>query len=756
VTPTQHPDDGSGTGTDSFGGGAAGMENLSDTLIADPLLFCLKRIIRWHGLEFNSDAAVAGLPLTAGKLTPQQALRAAHRAGFRARLVKRSLRQLPKAVLPAIVFLKGGRVGTLEVMNGSGELELYLASADPAPNSEAEPGAILRQDYLGYAILLEPGSATPEGDRAQGVNVGSGHRWFWRTMWQFRKHYLQLLPASILVNLFALAMPFFIMLVYDRVVPNDATETLWVLASGVTIIFAFEYLIRLSRGLVMKRAGREIDLVLASTLYDQIMALDLKARPPSSGTLAARIKAYEILREFFMSAAVLAMADVPFSLLMIGVLFYIGGPLAWILVIAALLAIVTSGLLQIPLRAAVSQSAEAGLERQAFISESINGLETIKGANAEGSLQHRFEKMITGSSDVRSHWYALVGTSTTTGFIHLAAVGVVLASVYRVQAGEMSMGAMIACVMLGSRAMAPLSMLAGLMTRLQHVLKSLGGLNEVMKMPRETGDDSHKFLDRAEFRTDFVFDKVAMAYPGQPVPALNDVTLKVSEGERIALLGSMGSGKSTLLRMMAKLYEPTAGMVMLDGVDLAQYHPATIRARIGFLPQDPAIFCGTVRENIALKAPWTSDEDILAAAKMAGLGDFVAQNENGLFAQVGERGLLLSGGQRQALALARSLLGSPQVLLLDEPTASLDQQAERQFVRSLKAYLDADPRRTLIVATHKTSMLDAVDRIVIMSRGKVYASGEKDAVLRKLQENEHAHRADDAPPISAPLQRGAK
>lgn len=714
----------------------------------DVLLECLKRIALWHHMEFNSDAVLAGLPLQEGKLTPPLFLRAARRAGFRVRFCKRALRQMPSSILPAIAFLKGNRAIVIEkVGEGDRGMVAFMPDSTGFELSGEELRTLVKREYSGYVALLHPAAdhAQEAGIHPEFATPDSRRWWFWWTMWQFRHYYLRLLPASLLVNVFALVTPFFIMMVYDRVVPHHSHETLFVLAVGVLLVGLFDYIIRLVRGHVLENAGREMDMVLASTLYEQILAMEMRARPASPGVLAARTKAYEILREFFMSAAMLAMTDVPFALMMIGVTFFIGGQIGWILVVAAVASILVECMVQIPLRRAVINSSESGMNRQAFISETINGMESVKAAHAEGSLQHRLESMISESSeqDTRSHWYSLVGTSSTVALIQLTTVAIVVASVFIVQEGGMSMGGMIACVMLGARALNPLIMVAGLMTRLQQALQALRGLNAVMAMPRETGD-GRKFLQRHTIKTHYQLNQASVTYPSQNQPALDKVSLEIRPGERIGILGRIGSGKSTLLRLLSKLYDPTEGQVLLDGVDIAQYHPAAIRRQIGYLPQDTTIFSGTLRENIVLGCEDATDEQVLTAIRLAGLESFIQQNDRGLHALVGERGVLLSGGQRKSLALARSLVSEPRMLLLDEPSSSMDPETEKKFISGLKKYLESDGDRTLLMTTHKLNMLSLVDRVILLDAGRVVADGPRDSILERLA----GHMQKAAPPTA--------
>lgn len=697
----------------------------------DTLLQCLIRVASWHGINLNLANVMAGMPLGPSRcLTIDLFLRAASRSGFCAKVIQRKIEQIPKAVLPAILLFKNHRSAVLLPSSNKENTDSIIAESFSV--HENNISAEDQREYTGYAILLhrientiKPDLHPDHADRHQRA------RWFWRTLWNFRADYLRLLPASLLVNVFAFALPLFTMMVYNRVVPNSAEETLWVLATGVTAVFTFEYLIRLARGHIIKTSGREMDMTLGSQLFEQLLSIEMKARPASSASLAARAKSYEILREFFVSAALLAITDVPFALLMIGLMFLIGGQIiGWVCVVGVIAAIAVQALIQAPLRRSVVGAAEAGMERQAFIAETINGLESIKASNAEGALQHRYERMVADSSrkDVHSHWFSLLGDSSTKALINFTSIAVVVAAVYEIQSGSITMGSMIACVMLSGRIMAPLAMAAGLMTRLQQTLHALRGLNALMMMPRENGDGRH-FIQQRDFTPRFALNHVTVMYPGQSQPALRDITLTIRSGERVALIGGMGSGKSTLLRVLAKLYEPQSGEILLDDISLTHYHPSVVRGRIGYLPQNSAIFSGSLRDNLTLGMGGFNDEQLMEALRMVGLEAFIQRSRSSLDVQVGEQGCLLSGGQRQAVTLARVLLRKPKMLLLDEPTSSLDFRSEKQFLHSLKKWLDNDPTRSLVMATHKTSTLDLVQRVTVLRDGQLDLDGPTSHVM---------------------------
>lgn len=714
----------------------------------DPLLSCLARVAEWHGVEFNTEVVLAGLPVgPSGKLTVRVFEKAAHAAGFTIQVTKRKLRKLARPILPAILLMKDESVGVL-LPGRSGDIE--YEAMDGSGSVLSGNARALRVAYSGYAILLRRHDdfASVLGVAGELDHAAQRRRWFWSTLWKFRGDYLRLLPASFLVNLFAFALPFFTMLVYNRVVPNSAEETLWVLATGVAAIFLFEYLMRLMRGFVLKESGRELDRVLASDLFLQILSLEMRARPASSGSLAGRAKSYEVLRDFFVSASLLALADVPFAILMTAATFFLGGQvIGWLMIASISITILFQMLIQPALRRSVVGGSESGLERQTLVSETVNGLETVKASNAEGALLAKFERAVTESSrkEVRSHWYSLLGDSTTKAIINLTSIAIVVVSVYQIQKGEMSLGGMIACVMLGGRIMTPLAMAAGLMTRLQQALHALSGLNSMMAMPRETAED-RMFIQKRSFKPTYDFNHVSLSYPGQTMPSIADLSLRIEQGERIALLGRMGSGKSTLLRLMTKIYEPSSGEITLDGIAMAQYHPAVIREHVGYLPQNAAIFSGTLKDNITLGARNITDEQVMDTVQMVGLASFVVRNSAGIHAQVGEQGSLLSGGQRQALTLARVLVRRPKMLLLDEPTASLDLQAEQQFMNCLGNYLAGDPARTLVVSTHKSNLLKLTNRVIILHEGKVHHDGPSENAIEQLNDKARAQHPLAAQP----------
>ncbi|MFK5923046.1 MAG: type I secretion system permease/ATPase [Verrucomicrobiota bacterium] len=696
----------------------------------DPLLDCLMVAGKLHGKALSRDSVTMGLPLVDNRLTPDLFIRAADRGGLTAKLVRRPLRKISDLILPVVLILEEGHACVLTKHDG---VQAEVISPDIDDGSTTVSLKELKKSYTGYAIFLKPKFDYEE--RADLKVVPRASSWFWGTLWRFKKLYIKLIPASILINLFAIASPIFIMTTYDRVVPNQAMETLTVLAVGASIVFGFEFLIRMLRGYFIDRAGKRADVLMASALYEQILGIEMSAKPASSGAFANQARAYESLREFFTSATMVALIDLPFVFLFVYLVFVIGGTAVALVPLSAAVLVLAMGLLlQFPLKHAVKSSYQTGMQRHALLVEMITGLEAVKGASAEANFQRRIEECVRESAEleVKSRWYSSLATTMTSFIHHMVTIGVVVVSVYEIKEGNMTQGAMIACVILSGRGLAPLAKVAGLLTRLQQSMTALHGLNQIMKMPRERAP-GQQHVSRPDFRPEIDFKEVSFAYPGQKVAALKEVSFHIKPGERVAILGKIGSGKSTMLRMLMKFYQPSGGLLKISGTDITQLNPSEIRRQAGYVPQEATLFYGSIKDNILMGSPWSGDEPLKKAAGRTGVNKFVENHPMGYDRPVGERGSMLSGGQRQCVVLARALLTEPDLLLFDEPTSGMDSTAEREFSQDVLSYLNENSRRTLVLATHKPSLLALVDRIIILDDGRIVANGPKQEVLAKIQ-----------------------
>ena len=600
--------------------------------------------------------------------------------------------------------------------------------------------------FLKFSIETWPApSLQDEADRDNRVNptAGGTRGWFWTALWERRYDFFHIVPASVIINLFALAMPLFIMNVYDRVVPNSAFDTLWVMASAVAVIFGFEFLMRLLRGSFVDSAGKAADSILARRVFRQSINMELGARPSSAGNFAGQTRGYETVREFLSSLTLVGLLDFPFALMMFGLVFYLAGPLGWVPVTTSGAVLFVILLLQPFLAKFAAASHEDRIQRQSLMTEAANGLESIKAVNAAEALEKRMGKMIDQSAkiDLKTRRLTHLGSSLTALGVHLTTVGIIIMGTYRISESLMSMGALIACVMIVGRGMAPLNQVSQLLLRLQGTRVALRGLDTVMSADREDG--SSKLCKRLR-HPKIQMVRVHFQYKNQPVLALNDVSLLINPGEKVGIIGRAGSGKTTLLRLLNRQLVPVHGLVMLDGVDVSQLDPKNIRSCCGYLPQDGVLLYGSVKDNIALGQGFT-DEDIIEAAKWGGVLSWANQHPQGIELDVGERGVLLSGGQRQSVLLARTMINRPDVLLLDEPTASLDLGGEKMFQKMLEEYLGEDEKRTLVLATHKLALLKMVDRVIVLEGGKKVLDGPRDEVLAALEKKPNVETPAPAP-----------
>ncbi|MCU7873681.1 MAG: type I secretion system permease/ATPase [Candidatus Thiodiazotropha sp. (ex Lucinoma borealis)] len=696
----------------------------------DPLLDCLVFLTRFYGTTHSHEALRAGLPLENNRLTPELFLRAAERAELSARVVRRPLKKISSLVLPAVLLLKG-RQSCILMENNKGSDLLTIVQPESGEGSHQISREALEQEYAGYAIFIR--AEHRFDDRSPEVLRLRSRHWFWGTLVKSWRIYRDVLVSSLLINSFALASPLFIMNVYDRVVPNNAIETLWVLAIGVMIVYTFDVVMRTLRGYFIDIAGKKSDILLSASLFERVLGIKMSARPPSVGAFANNLREFESIRDFITSATVVTLVDLPFVVLFLLVIWLVGGPLVIVPAVCIPLVIIYGLLIQSPLRRSVEATYRASAQKGATLIESLTAVETIKHLGAESIVQRKWEQL-TGHIakwGVRSRLLSASVTNVAIFFQQVAQVGIVVLGVYLISEGEISMGALIAGVILVGRAMAPMAQVANLTVRYYQAKTALDSLNSIMELPIER-PEGKIFVSRERFQGDIELDDITFAYPGEEKVALNHVSLHVSSGEKVAIIGKVGSGKTTIEKLIQGLYDPNSGAVCIDSTDLRQIDPADLRRSIGYVPQDIMLFYGSVRENIVLGAPYADDSDILKVAEIAGVTEFVNQHPHGFDMQVGERGEHLSGGQRQAIAIARALLLDPPVLLLDEPSNSMDNSTEAMLKRKLADYAK---EKTLILVTHRTSLLDLVDRLIVIDAGRVIADGPKEQVIEALKQS---------------------
>jgi len=709
-------------------------DNLLDSADAvgefqDSLLECLVIITKLKQQPFSHQALRAGLPLKNNRLTPELFIRAATKAGLIAKLFKRKLKDISTLLLPAVLILENNRACVLLDIKSTGVATVIFPEV--AEGSSKITLKELSKQFSGYVFFIHQEhqfesrtSCTPEKSTARS--------WFWGTLWKYKFYYVQVIIASLFINIFALAVPLFIKHVYDRVVPNNSTETLFVLATGAIIVFIFDFFMRTIRSYFIDSAGKKVDVIIAGKLFEHSLGVKINAKPVSTGVQASHLRDFENVRDFFTSATIAALADLPFIFLFILVIYLVGGPIAYVPLIAIPVLVITSLIISLPLKQAVEKTYAGGAQKHAILVESLSNLDVIKSLSAEGTMQSKWEKYVTLSagSSMRSRFYSTLATNIAVFTQYLVTVLIVVFGVFLIAKGELRVGGLIAATILSGRAMAPLGQVTGLLIRYQLTKYSFKTLNEVMDLPIER-PDRKRFLHRPKFNGEVEFEDVSFKYQDSPVELFKNISFRIKPGEHVGIIGPMGSGKTTILKLIMGFYTPTTGAIRIDGTDIAQIDPADLRRQIGYVQQEPRLFYGTVRENITMKAPWVSDEEVLRVSKISGADDFISKHPAGYDMPIGEGGQGISGGQCQSICIARSLLLSPSLLMMDEPTNSMDNSSENAFVKNLQHIYQS---ATLLLVTHKMSILTLTERLIVVQHGKIIADGTKDNVLNALKQ----------------------
>lgn len=694
----------------------------------DPLLECLALLCKIHERPTSHQALTAGLPLVGNKLTPELFKRAAARVGLSARILKRDLNAIKTEELPAVLFLENAQACILTKTEGNQFAEIIQPTTGEGHTKV--PFATLEKDYIGYAIFVKPLYHFGEEGAEAATKPRTAKHWFWGIMFKAMPAYSEVLIASFLINLFTIASPLFIMNVYDRVVPNNAIETLWVLAIGVIIVFAFDFVIRTLRTFFIESVGKKIDQQITKQTFSQIMDLQMGSRPTTTGSLVNSVQAFDFFREFITSATISLLVDLPFVLLFILVIAMLGGTVALVPLIIIPIVLAVSFLVQMSFQQLIEKSHQLTAEKQALLIESISGIETVKCMRAEGIMQRRWEGTMNmlAKLGIKIRSLASLGVNASIYAQHMSIIGVVIVGVYRISKGNMTMGALVACVILTGRALAPVSQLAVLLTRYKQAKNSLNSLNKIMELPVER-PAGKQFLHRPELKGSIEFKDVNFTYPNQAIASIHDTSFRITPGEHVGIIGSTGSGKSTIMKLILKLYTAESGNILIDGTEIAQIDPAELRYHIGYIPQDVILFNGSLRNNIVIGAPHADDTAVLTAIKLSGADTFISKHPDGLDLKIYERGQNLSGGQKQTIAIARALLQNPPILLFDEPCNGMDENATMRFIERLRMITT---NKTIILVTHKQSLLGLVNRLLVVDSGHVVVDGPKQQILDQL------------------------
>ena len=695
----------------------------------DPLLDCLVQLTKLHGRPAARTGLISGLPLVMNRLTVELFSRAADRADLSSRVVKKPLDQISLLQLPAVLLLNERQTCVL-VDNGAAGEKFKILLPETDMGEKVVTKADLEKLYTGFAIFVRP-KYRLERKSLDELSPSSEKDWFWGTFFKSWRIYRDVMVASFLINVFGLVSPFFVLIVYDRVIPNHAVETLWVLSIGITVIYFFSVLMRALRSYFVDEAGNKANLKISAMLLQKVMDLKMEVRPQSIGSFTKNIQEFESVRDFVTSFSITSVIDLPFMVLGLFVVWYLGGSIALIFLFAIVILAIHAWLIQKPLQGAVGKTFQASSQKNAILVEGISGLETIKMLGAESQIQRAWEEAVSYIAKWSSRARFLSGSVNDASFFwqSTVVVGVVIAGVYKIAEGNLSQGGLIALVILSRQVLGPMGQVVSLATRYQRAKEALKTLNDIMALPVER-PAGKAFLHRTRFDGAIGIKSLTFSYPGQAAKALNNITLEIRAGEKVGVIGPIGSGKTTLGKLMLGLYEPISGMVTMDGTDIRQIDPTELRRFIGYVPQDIQLFRGTVRNNVTMGTHDVDDMSILRASDIAGVDEFVKKHSLGYDMEIGELGRGLSGGQRQCIVIARALLLDPPVLVLDEPTSNMDNRSE---VRLRKKLAEVIQDKTLILITHRASLLEMVDRLIVIDNGAIVADGPKASVLEALK-----------------------
>ncbi|WP_404326780.1 type I secretion system permease/ATPase [Cobetia sp. UIB-001] len=729
----------------------------------DPLLESVRQLLRLQGHGIDLERLRHGMPLTKGELAPQDLEQALSRQGIAARLSQAPLSEIPESLMPCVMLLEDGSSRVL--LSHEAAHQWPAESSSDTSDTQADDDLDTTPSGPGYK-LLDPLSGgvywLPQAElaaayagitlfahgeisleRAEGYSQTQKGHWLTSRLKSHWRVFAEVALSSSLAALLAVATALFAMQVYDRVVPTGAVDTLWALGIGVMLAIGLEALLRALRAQLIENSGKKIDLELNDHIFRHAVQMRLAAKPRSTGAMASQIRDFDAIREFFTASTLGACGDLPFALLFLGLIALLGGPVVWVPVAAIMLMLIPVLLAQPWLSRLSREGMRESAVKNGVLLETLDNLENLKACRAEGHASRQWQRLTSEQTHRGVTFRHAVAwlTSWGTGMQQLAYVGVIIAGVYLIMAGELSVGALIACSILSSRAIGPTLQISALLSRWQHVKVAKEGLDALMETDIERPSD-RRFARLAQARGHYQAENLHWRYDEEAPEALSLDRLSIAPGEHLALLGGNGAGKSTLLRLLAGYFTPTSGELTLDNLALSQIDPADRQRAIGYLPQDISLFSGTLRDNLCIDGRDVSDMRLLEVIEMTGLGDFVRRHPLGLDMMLHDRHSL-SGGQRQSLGLARLVLQDPAVVLLDEPTASLDQATEQHVIKTLGPWLAG---RTLVLATHRKSLLGWVERALVLRHGKRVMDGPLDQIMARQS-------AGKTPATSASRQR---
>lgn len=712
------------------------MSERTQKIKQDSLLDALVLYTKLYNKPFTHEALIAGLPVASNQgeielfsIKHPKSLfsRAASRAGLKSTLIEREITDFLSLQLPIILILSNNNTCILESFNDD-KTEATVVFPEGDGSISTVSVEELEKEYLGFAFMLKK---EYEYGNKSARNLQFDHKhWFFSTLELSKNIYRDVLVASLLINLFVLATPLFTMSVYDRVIPNNAQETLLVFTIGVILIYLLDSFLKYIRAYMLELAGKKSDVIMSSIIFEKVLDLKLSEHPKSVGSFASNLKDFEAVRNFLTNATMTVVIDFPFAIIFLIVIYYIGGVIVFVPLLTMALIFWFAYFISKPLKEVIESTHEVSAKKNGILIEALNNIETIKTMRMNGKIQWNWEEAVgeIAHKNLKTRMLSSLIPNITNLLIQLNTVFVVVVGVFLIQKFELTMGGLIAVVILTSRTVAPMGQAAALITNYSDAKNSYDVLNSIITKPVER-PSAKQFLTRPNMVGKIEFRDVSFTYPNADIPALQNVSFIINPGEKVGFIGKIGSGKSTIAKLILKLYEPTSGSILIDDIDISQIDPADLRRFMGYVPQEVNLFMGTIKENIISSDRHPHDEDIIKASYISGADDFIHAHPRGYDMLVGERGTGLSGGQKQSVGIARALLQDSSVILMDEPTNAMDQGSENTVLNRLKPEI-AD--KTFLLITQKLSMLELCDRVIVMHKSKVFLDGEKNKVLKQL------------------------
>lgn len=707
----------------------------------DTLLESLVLYTRLFHKPFSSESLLSGLPISSNltnqilfSKTNSKSLfsRAALRAGLKTTIIEKPIRNILSLQLPVILILSNENSCILESFNEDKTKAKIIFAADE-PLEEWIEIDKLEDEYLGFAFMLKKVYEYEHENGKKTLDLSNQKHWFWSTLGFSRKIYFDCILASILINLFVLATPLFTMNVYDRVIPNNAQETLLVFTIGIVVVFLLDASLKFLRTYFLEMAGKKSDIIMSSIIFEKILDLQMHAHPKSVGSFANNIKSFDSIRGFLTNATLSILIDFPFAILFLAVIFYLSGVLVLVPITIIFIIVIYALMIKKPLQTSIESTYEASAKKNGILIEALQNIETIKAQGLAGNIQFNWEES-TGEIANKSLKSKLISSSipTITGLlVGLNTVLIIVFGVFLIQKFELTMGGLIATMILSGRAISPMGQIVGLITNFEDAKTSFKMLDDIVNKPLER-PIAREFVKRPSLKGNIEFRNVSFKYPDSEAYALKDVSFIIKEGEKVAFIGRIGSGKSTIAKLILKLYEPQDGSILIDGIDISQIDPADLRKKISYVPQDIHLFRNTIKNNILGSYKFVDDEWMIKCSKISGTDEFVKLHPVGYDMPIGERGAGLSGGQRQSVGIARALINDSKIYLFDEPTNAMDQTSESNVLNNLKENLE---EKTLFLVTQKMNMLDLVTRVIVMNQGEKVLDGDKLEIIKKLGAN---------------------